>query len=533
VPLSAALAPLAHRPFAWLCAGTTISALGTWIQATASAWVMTDLAPDALMVSLIQAAAQLPILVLAIPAGALADLVERRRYLILTNAWMLAAAAALAALYALDQIGPWLLLALTALLAAGAAMEGPAWSSSVPLTVPRESVSQGLVVNAMGFNLARAIGPALGGVILASAGAAAAFAANAASYAVVAAIVGLVLALPRAAAPDGLPPEPKLRAMSLGVRYVLAEPNVCAALVRSLAFYGLASAIWALLPLYVHEILHLSSASYGGLLGAIGIGAVAAGAVMPRLTARLSRDAQVMLGGVVCSAALIPVALAPSAATAAVAMLAYGFGWMVASSILQTAVQLACAPWVRARGVAIYQAVFNAGMGFGAIAWGFIATQAGVTGTLLAAGIGGIGMALVARTQRLPDEIADPSQPWHGPLPTFAVHDAMTAVVAAPRQPVIVTVAYQVDVKNAAAFRDAMAAVASARRRDGAFGWELTRDIERPECWVEAFRVADWDELQRGMARLNLVDADASAAARAYHRGAAPPAVRVMATQPP
>jgi predicted MFS family arabinose efflux permease len=446
---------------------------------------------------------------------------------------MLAASAALAALYAADEIGPWSLLALTALLAAGAAMDGPAWSSSVPLTVPRAAVSQALVVNSMGFNLARAIGPALGGVVLASVGAAAAFAANAASFAAVAAIVGLLLALPRAAPPDGLPPEPKLRAMSLGVRYVLAEPSVRAALVRALAFFGLASAIWALLPLYVHEILHLTSASYGVLLGAIGIGAVAAGAVMPRLNAWLSRDAQVMLGGVLCSAALVPVALVPSAAATAVALLAYGFGWMIASSTLQTAVQLACAPWVRARGVAIYQAVFNAGMGFGAIAWGFIATQAGVTGTILAAGIGGIGMALVARAQRLPDEIVDPSQPWHGPLPSFEVHDAVSAVVATPRQPVIVTVAYLVDVEHAAPFRDAMAAVAAARRRDGAFGWELTRDIQHPECWVEAFRVADWDELQRGMARLNLVDADASAAARAYHRGAAPPAVRVLVSQPP
>jgi MFS family permease len=401
------------------------------------------------------------------------------------------------------------------------------------LTVPRAAVSQALVVNSMGFNLARAIGPALGGVIVASAGAAPAFAANAASFAVVGAIVGLVLALPRAAPLDGLPPEPKLRAMSLGVRYVLAEPSVRAALVRALAFFGLASAIWALLPLYVHEVLRLTSASYGGLLGAIGAGAVAGGVAMPWLAKRLSRDALVMLGGVLCSAALIPVAVTPSAAATAVAMGAYGFGWMVASSTLQTAVQLACAPWVRARGVAIYQAVFNAGMGFGAIAWGFLAVHAGVTGAILAAGIGGIGMALVARAQRLPDEIVDPSQPWHGPLPTFDVHDAMSAAVATPGRPVIVTVTYVVDVKHADPFRDAMAAVAAARRRDGAVGWDLSRDVEQPECWVESFRLADWHELQRGMARLNRVDAAASAAARAYHRGAAPPAVRVLVTQPP
>ena len=295
------LAPLKHRQFAWLCAGTMIAALGTWIQSTTSAWIMTDLAPDALMVSLTQAAAQLPILFLVVPAGALADLVDRRRYLVLTNVWMLAAAALLAVLYALGLVGPWLLLALTALLSVGVALNAPAWSSSVPLTVPRDDLPRAVLLNSMAFNLARAIGPALGGILVAAVGAAYAFALNAASFALVAVISGAVLAFPVVRPLGGLPPESKGRAILLGFRYVAAEPNVRAAMVRSLAFYGLASAIWALLPIFVRQKLGMSAAGYGVMLGATGVGAMLGGIMMPWLNGRLSRDNQVMLGGVVCS----------------------------------------------------------------------------------------------------------------------------------------------------------------------------------------------------------------------------------------
>lgn len=187
---------------------------------------MTDLAPDALMVSLTQAAAQLPILFLVVPAGALADLVDRRRYLVLTNVWMFAMAALLAVLYGLGLVGPWLLLALTALLSVGVALNAPAWSSSVPLTVPRDDLPRAVLLNSMGFNLARAIGPALGGILVATIGAAFAFTLNAASFALVAVISGAILAFPAARPLGGLPPESKGRAILLGLRYVGAEPNV-------------------------------------------------------------------------------------------------------------------------------------------------------------------------------------------------------------------------------------------------------------------------------------------------------------------
>lgn len=523
-----ALAPLGHRQFAWLCAGTAISALGTLIQSTASAWVMTDLVPDPLMVSLIQAAAQLPVLFLVVPAGAFADLVDRRRYLVLTNAWMCATSAVLAVLWALGEVGPWLLLVLTALLAAGSALNAPAWSSSVGLTVPRDDLSQAVVLNSMGFNLARALGPAMGGVIVAAAGAVFAFVANAASFAIVGVICSVFLRFEGSPRSDDLPPEPKGRAILLGLRYVTAEPNVRAVMVRSLAFYGMASAIWALLPLYVRQVLGLSAVSYGAMFGAIGAGAVLGGMLMPRLNVWLSRDDQVMVGGVVCSAILIPVALLPSPIVTACAMVVFGCGWILAASNLLAGVQLASAPWVRARSVAVYQAIFSGGMGAGAIIWGWLAENAGLSGTILAAALGGIGMSLVARTHPLSDEIVDPSLPPAIAPPSIVPHDMMSPTLRSLRHPVIVTITYTIDHEDTDVFRAAMVDVAAARRRDGATAWMLGRDVEQPERWLEAFRLPDWLELHRGVGRVNLIDATATQAARAFHRRERPPEVCVM-----
>ena len=281
--MNSAWAPFASRAFFWLWLANTVSALGTWIQNTASAWIMTDLAPSPMMVSLVQAAAQLPVLLLALPAGALADLMDRKRHLILTNMLMLAASATLAIVAALGRLDATILLSLTALLAVGAALNSPAWAASVPLTVPRRSLAQALVLNSIGFNIARAIGPAIGGLIVAVAGATVAFAANAASFAFVAVVVGILLTFPRTQTTLDVPPEPFRSAMRIGIAYAMAEPVVRSTLVRSAAFFGCASAIWALLPLYVRQVLGLSSASFGLMMGVIGAGAVLGGLIMPRL----------------------------------------------------------------------------------------------------------------------------------------------------------------------------------------------------------------------------------------------------------
>ena len=523
-----AWAPFASRAFFWLWLANTVSALGTWIQNTASAWIMTDLSPSPMMVSLVQAAAQLPVLLLALPAGALADLMDRKRHLILTNMLMLAAAAALAIIAALGRVDATILLVLTALLAVGAALNSPAWAASVPVTVPRQSLAQALVLNSVGFNIARAVGPAVGGLILTVAGATVAFVANAASFAFVAVVVGVLLTFPRSQTSTDVPPEPFRSAMRIGLAYVLAEPVVRSTLVRAAAFFGCASAIWALLPLYVREVLGLSSASFGLMMGAIGAGAVLGGLIMPVLHTLLLRNNLIMLAGVACGLALVPLAIIPSTMTAYAALLVFGIGWIVGSSNLQATVQLATAPWVRARVLALYQAVFNGAMGLGAIFWGLLGEYAGLRGTILAAGLGGSVIALLTRAVQLPAEIGDPSAPAAEYPRALSIAEEMAPLLHSARHRLILAISYHIDPADAAAFRTAMTEVRLSRYRDGAVSWALSRDVSDPTHWVETFRVRDWHELQRGIGRLNLADSEAVVRARSYHLGAEPPRVTLL-----
>ena len=523
-----AWAPFASRAFVWLWLANAVSALGTWIQNTASSWIMTDLAPSPMMVSLVQAAAQLPVLLLALPAGALADLMDRKRHLILTNTLMLAAAAILAIVAALGRLDSTILLLLTVLLAVGAALNGPAWSASVPLTVPRRSLAQALVLNSIGFNIARAIGPAIGGLILAAFGATIAFAANAISFAFVGVVVAILLNLPRTQTTSNVPPEPFHSAMRNGLAYARAEPVVRSALVRAAAFFGCASAIWALLPLYVRQVLGLSSSSFGLMMGVIGAGAVFGGLMMPSLNRLLSRNNLIMLAGASCGLALVPLAVFPSATTAYAALLVFGVGWIVGASSLQATVQLATAPWVRARVLSLYQAVYNGGMGLGAIFWGWFGERAGLTTTILAAGLVGCFIALLTRAIQLPPEISDPSAPAIAVPRALSIAEEMAPLLHSAQHRLLVAINYHINPADAAAFRVAMADVRLSRYRDGAVGWALSRDVSDPTQWVEIFRTRDWHELQRGIERLNLADSEAVVRARSYHFGAEPPRVTLL-----
>lgn len=520
--------PFASRAFVWLWLANAVSALGTWIQNAASAWIMTDLSPSPMMVSLVQTAAQVPVLLLALPAGAIADLMDRKRLLIITNILMLAASAVLAIVAAAGRVDPAMLLLLTAFLAIGAALNSPAWAASVPLTVPRRSLEQALVLNSVGFNIARAIGPALGGLILAASGATAAFASNAASFAFVALVVGIFLAFPRTQATNNVPPEPFGSAMRIGFAYALAEPVVRSTLLRSAAFFGCASAIWALLPLYVREVLGLSSASFGLMMGVIGSGAVLGGLMMPPLSRLFSRNNLILLAGAICGVALIPLAVVPSATSSYVALFLFGIGWIVGASNLQATVQLAAAPWVRARTLALYQAVFNGGMGLGAIFWGWLGDRVGLQETILAAGLAGIAAAILTRAIHLPPVIDDPSASAITNRPDLSIAEEMMPLLHSSRHRLRAAVSYQIDRSDVSAFRAAMADVRLSRYRDGAVGWALSRDVSDPRHWVETFIIRDWHELQRGIDRLNRADIEALIRARSYHIGTNAPLVTLL-----
>jgi len=510
----------------WLA--NIVNSLGTWIQNTASGWIMTDLAPSPIMVSLVQAAAQLPVFLLALPAGALADVMDRKRNLLLTNTFMLAVAGALAIFAVLGHVDATVLLVMTALLAVGAALSGPAWGATVQLTVPRQDLPQALVLNSVGFNIARVAGPAVAGLILATAGATIAFGANAASFAFVVVVVGFVLTFPRTQTSIDVPPEPLRSAMRVGVAYSLAEPVVRSALVRSAAFYGCGSAIWALLPLYVRQVLGLSSASFGVMMGVIGAGAVLGAVGMPRLRKLFPRNNLIMLSGVLCGLALIPLAVIPSAVTAHVALLVFGVAWIVGATNLQATVQLAAAPWVRARVLALYQAVFNGAMGLGAIGWGWLGDHVGLTGTILAAGLASCVIALLTRAVELPAEISDPSAPARPVGRTLSIAAEMAPLLQSAQHRLLVAISYHIDPANAAAFRAAMADVRLSRYRDGAARCELSRDVSDATRWVETFSIRDWHELQRAIGRHNLADSEAVVRARSYHIGAEPPRLTLL-----
>src|SRR5262249_23188975 len=423
------------------------------------------------------------------------------------------------------------LLVMTALLAVGAALSGPAWGATVQLTVPRQDLPQALVLNSVGFNIARVAGPAVAGLILATAGATIAFGANAASFAFVVVGVGIWLPFPGPQAAMVVPPEPLRWAMRIGVAYALAEPVVRSALVRSAAFYGCGSAIWALLPLYVRQVLGLSSGSFGVMMGVIGVGAVLGGIAMPRLRKLFPRNNLIMLSGAVCGLALIPLAVIPSAATAHVALLVFGIAWVVGASNLQATVQLAAAPWVRARVLALYQAVFNGAIALGALLWGWLGDHLVLTGTILAAGVVSCVIALLTRAVDLPAEISDPAAPAKPVSRTLSVAEEMVPLLHSSQHGLVVEISYRIDPASAAAFRAAMADVRLSRYRDGALGCTLSRDVSDPTHWVETFRLRDWHELQRAIGRHNLGDSEALVGAPSNNIEAEPPRLMLLLLQ--
>ncbi|HEY0524815.1 MAG TPA: MFS transporter [Stellaceae bacterium] len=386
-PASSTLAPLRHPLFRAVWLTNLVSNFGTWMQSVGAAWLMTAIAPSPDMVALVQASASLPILLFSLVAGALADLHDRRRLLLLAQSWMLAIAALLALVTWLGWITPWLLLALTFALGVGSALNGPAWQASVGEFVPRAELAPAITLNSVGFNIARAVGPALGGVIVAAAGAEIAFLLNALSY------IGLIVVLARwKRAVDAAPQRKRGRqrlgqALIEGARYAAETPPVRALLVRALAFGVGAGAIWALLPLVAKQDLGGGPFMYGVLLGALGIGAVAGAFAIGRLRTLLSAEAVVSTGTLSFALAtlalgaaggLVPVALA--------ALLVAGAAWLGTLSSFNVAVQTTAPGWVMGRALAVYQMTAFGGLAFGSWLWGGIATAMSVHAALLIAG---------------------------------------------------------------------------------------------------------------------------------------------------
>lgn len=507
--------PLHNRVFRTLWIASVASNIGSWMHEVGAGWLMTSLAPNPLMVALVQAATTAPVFLLALPAGALADIVDRRRYLITSQVWMLVMAATLGVLTLAGLTTAPLLLLFTFALGIGNAMMMPAWGAITPELVPRAQLQAAIGLNSMGLNVARAVGPALAGVIVAAAGPGAVFVLNAVSFL---AVIAALKHWQRPPTASGLPAERLAGAVRAGLRYARHSPELRAVLTRGVAFFVFASASWALLPLIVRQELHSGPGTYGLFLACLGLGAVAGALLLPHAHARLSRDRIVAGATGLYALAMLALAHSGNVYAAGTAMLLIGVAWISVVSSLMTAAQTALPGWVRARGLALFWVVYMGGMAAGSALWGQVASWTGIPLALSAAAVGAlIGIALT-RTYRVGQhDVADlsPSLFWPTPM--------MAGEREADRGPVMVE--YRIDPAQTEAFTRIMQPISRIRRRDGAFMWELFWDIEHPERMVECFMVESWHEHLRQHERVTVADRDVLEQTRAFHRGSEPPKV--------
>jgi predicted MFS family arabinose efflux permease len=518
-----AWAPFGHPTFVVLWTATVVSNVGTWMGDVGAGWLMTELSPSPLVVAAVQAATTLPIFLFALVAGALADIMDRRRLLIVVNAALAVAAALLAALVAAGLMTPALLLAFTFAFGTGAAFIAPAWQAIVPQLVPRAELQGAIALNSMGINIARAIGPALAGALIVSVGLAAPFAANAIST------IGIVLALwwwrPPERPAATLPPERVGGAIVAGVRYALHSRPLLDTLARAAAFFLFASAYWAMLPLLVRDVLLGGPTLYGVLLGCVGAGAVAGALVLPAVRRRLGPDRTVAAGTLGTAAAMAGFAGLAEPVVAALASLLAGLSWIAVLSSLNVSAQTALPDWVRARGLSVFLTVFFGSMAAGSMAWGKVAASLSIPAALLIAAAGAVLAIPLVRRFRLNTgaemELA-PSMHWPAPLTTAAPEHA-------PRHthgPVMVQVSYRVPSARGEEFAGLMRELGAARRRGGGFGWSLMRDAAEPERFVETWFEQSWAQHLRHHERVSGEDRALQERIAAIHAGEAAPQVR-------
>ncbi len=514
--LPPALVPLRHVIFRRLWIASVIAWLGTWLQNTGAGWLMTILAPDPLIVAMVQAATIMPVFLLALPGGALADIVDRRVFLIGTQLWTMMAAALLAAITLAGGMTAGWLLALTFMIGIGSALTAPAWSAIVPELVPREDLVQAIALNGIGYNLTRAIGPALAGFLILLGGTSLAFTLY--SVSIVAVISALVM-WRRGRRFTGLPREHLLSAMRAGVRFVRHTPAIQAAMVRTFAYSIPSAAPWALLPLFVHERLGLGAGMYGVILGMMGIGGVTSGMLLPLARTRMTRGTTVVLCTLSSCAGMTLLGLSHHWLPAALGMLLFGLGWTSAYATIQAAAQLVCPPWVRARSLSIYQLAQNGALTVGSFAWGWLGGQIGLSDTLLSAAVVGLVMGFAVRrfsVDQPPRVAVGPSEGVPLPALPEAPAPELVPLLRRGRGRVMETVHYRVEPSRRTAFLATMAEVQQVRGRGGATFWQLYDDVAHPEGWMEVWSMESWTDHLRETTRLSEEDRAILARANVY-----------------
>ena len=519
------LSPFQHTTFTVLWIATVVSNIGTWMQNAAAGWLMTGLDPDPLIVSLVQVASSLPMFVFALPAGALADIVDRRRLLIVVQTMVAVLVAGFALLVWAGHVTPTSLLAFTFLAGTMAALIAPAWQSIVPLLVPRQNLQPAVALNSVGLNVSRAIGPALAGIIIAAWGLAAPFWLNAVTALGV--IAGLVWWRPPGdASARHLPAERFHGAIRAGLRHARNNPHLRATLIRAAGFFIFASAYWALLPLVARDQVAGGPKLYGMLLGTIGAGAVIGAFALPALKRQLGADKVVVAGTLGTALALVLYALARVPATALAASFIAGVSWIAVLATINVSAQLALPGWVRGRGLSIFGTVMFGGLTLGSALWGHVA---GITSLPTAHLIAAAGAALVVpllwrwKLQTGAGVDLTPSMHWPEPM--------LARELEADRGPVLVTVEYRIASADRDAFLAALQRLGNERRRDGAFDWGLFEDAAVEGRFVETFLLDSWIEHLRQHERVTNADRVVQDAVNRFHVEGAPKVTHLIAVE--
>jgi MFS family permease len=518
------MAPLRHSVFRRIWLASLVSNLGILIQGVGAAWAMTQMASSADKVALVQTALMLPVMLISMPAGAIADMHDRRIVALVSLAVALSGATALTVLAWLNLISPNILLALCFVVGSGMALFGPAWQASVSEQVPAETLPSAVALNGISYNIARSFGPAIGGIVVATAGAVAAFAVNALLYLP---LVVVLFLWNRTSEPSRLPRERLNRAIVSGVRYIANSPSIRTVLARTLVTGLLGGSVSALMPLVARDLLHGGAQTYGIMLGAFGMGAVLGALNIAEVRKRLSGEAAVRACALSMAGAIAAVAMSRQPVLTAAALVLAGAVWMLAVALFNIGVQLSAPRWVAGRSLAAFQASIAGGIALGSWGWGHLTDLAGVeTALLVSAGLMGLS-PLLGLWLRMP--------------PVGARNEAASEVLADPEVrlsltgrsgPLVVEIEYRVAPDNARLFHNVMQEVQLSRQRNGAYGWSIARDIADPELWTERYHCPTWLDYLRQRNRATQSERALHQRAIDFHLGPDPIRVRRMLERP-
>jgi MFS family permease len=493
-----ALAPLKDPTYRSIWSASLLSNFGILILSVGAAWEMTRLTTAPEMVALVQSAMMLPLMLVAVPAGAIADLFDRRRVALTGLCIAMMFAAILTVIASAGLTTPWLLLGFCSLIGVGTAIYGPAWQASIPEQVKPDDLPAAIALGAVSYNVARSFGPAIGGAIVLAAGANAAFGVNAVSY------IPLTIALllwKRKATVSNHPRERLDRAIVSGARFVRHSPRVRTVVIRAFAAGAAGASITALTPLIARDMLHGDAGTFGFLLGAYGVGAVAGALVLGRLLSRWPMEPLLRFNSAAAGVLILLVSLSHNVFLTAALMMMIGATWMCLAAILNVSVQLSTPSWVTARALAWYQSALTGGVAIGAWFWGYLTGLWGLEAALAISGVVVLATPLIGMVMPMPE-----TKPSDVAAVTFT-HEPEVALPLTPRSgPISIEIDYQVTPEQAEEFLSLMQAIQSSRLRVGAFAWSLERDIANTLLWTERYHYPTWGDYLRQRSRFTESD---------------------------